>query len=113
MKRLGRLFFDLIALALGAAAIVMGFIALLGDVPALKDAPDAAKSAANNLNLLREVKGDVPYYLSIISIALGALASFFAVIGIILVFKSGSHKGITTFAFLVAIIAIAMAVYVI
>lgn len=113
MKRIGRLIFDLIGLALALFAIVMGIIAVSGHIPAsVRDTIDTATASWDSKDVLKDVY-PAAFWMGVVSLALGTIAALGAVIAIIMIFRSKSHLKLTVMVWVFAWIASGIAGYVV
>lgn len=110
MKRLGRLFFDVLGLGFAVAAIIMGLVAITGHVPAWDKVADDVKATWESKNVLREIEPHA-FWMGVAAIAVGGLAGILSIIAILMVFSSKSHTGLTMAIFVLAIIAAGLAAY--
>lgn len=113
MRRIGRLVFDLIGLALALFALIMGVIAVSGHIPtSIKDAVETGKSSWAAKDVLKEVYPKA-FWMGVAALSLGALATITAVISIVMVFRKDSHMSWTVFTWVIAWIASGLAGYVV
>lgn len=113
MRKIGRLLFDLIGLALALFALVMGIIAVSGHIPtSFKDAMNTTQASWDAKDVLKEAYPKA-FWMGVAALALGAIATITAVISIIMVFRKSSHMSWTAFTWVIAWIASILAGYVV
>lgn len=112
MKRIGRLLFDIIGVAAAVAALVMVFYVFFKQLPTTKDSTGAEiKAAVKGWKLLRDADSTA-FYLGVTALVLGGISLIGGIIAILMIFKKGSHMGLTAFVFVLAIAAVGIAAYV-
>lgn len=108
MKRVGRLILDIIGGAAALLSLIFAIISLTGKLSNFHDLPDAAKKA---IDLAEGLNGNVAYWFAIVGAAIGALGIIGFVIALFLIFKSGSHLGLTVSIFVFAVIGLGLTSY--
>lgn len=113
MKRLGRLFFDLLALAGSIIAIAFGVVAITGTIPNwthISSDNNVIQAGWDARDVLREVHPEA-FWMGVVALAMGSIAAITSLIGIIMVFRAKSHLKLTIFSWVFFWIAVGLASY--